>query len=402
MTRITILFVAVSWFHVGDLLAQSRPSTADAGSAPAEFVMHRVGHFRSEACGVGDFNNDGQLDIVAGPFLYLAPDWTATKIRELEGEVDEQGKGYYWDFMNVPLDIDGDGLLDVASCSWHGKNSTWYRNMGAAGVLWPRSTIEENGHFEHGDLWDIDGDGRRNEILPSVTGTSWYELRHDAGDSRGLVKHVVSEKPMDWGCGVGDVNGDGRPDLLRPNAWFEAPAEPRAGPWTEHPLALGHLAEGTADHTPQIWVYDVNADGMNDIITSSAHQYGIFWYQQLRQGTAVTWRQHLIDASWSQSHALVMADINDDGTLDVVTGKRFFAHDGNDPGAFEPLGVYWYELKRGSTPTWQKHTISFNQRIGAGMNVPIADLDHDGDLDVVVTGKWGGPVWFENRLLQGK
>ncbi|HPP54300.1 MAG TPA: FG-GAP-like repeat-containing protein, partial [Thermoguttaceae bacterium] len=89
-----------------------------------------------------------------------------------------------------------------------------------------------------------------------------------------------------------------------------------------------------------------------------------------------------------------------DGDLDLATGKRFFAHNGGDPGALEPLCVYWYELKRekGKEPEWVRHAISVGQGIGSGMNIPVVDLDGDGDLDVVVTGKWGGPVWFENKL----
>lgn len=362
------------------------------------FVMHRVGTFRSEACGVGDFNNDGQIDIVAGPYLYLAPDWKTRKIRTLKGAVDEKGRGYYWDFMNAPLDVDGDGLLDVVSCSWHGKRSQWYRNTGAAEGLWPRTVFEQNGHFEHGELWDIDGDGKPLEVLPSVTGTIWYELARTAGGKQQLVKHVVSKKRYDWGCGVGDVNGDGRPDLLRPGAWFEAPADPRKGTWKEHPLAVGHVDEGKSDHTPQIFTCDVNGDGLNDIVTSSAHKYGIFWYQQISAGSGIRWKQHVIDASWTQAHSLAMADLDGDGDKDLITGKRYFAHNGRDPDGHGALGVYWYELKKGKSPAWIKHVVSFDEGIGSGMNIPVVDLDKDGDLDFVVTGKWGGPVWFENKM----
>lgn len=386
--------IALTLFPVFVLAAVA---TAVAAKPP-EFEMHRVGNYRSEACGVGDFDNDGKLDIVAGPFVYLAPKWETVKIRKLRGSVDEQGNGYMYDFMNLPLDVDGDGRLDVVSCSWHEKRSVWFRNIGLDGALWPETVVEINGNFEHGDLWDIDNDGKPDEILPGVRGTVWYEVATQPDGKSGIAKYTVSDKVRIWGVGAGDVNGDGRADVLRPGAWYEAPADPRGGDWKEHPLALGSLEEDKPDHTPQILVYDVNADGLNDIITSSAHRYGIFWYQQIRRGTELSWRQHVIDQSWSQAHSLTLADLDDDGDLDLVTGKRFKAHNGRDPGGNDPPGVYWYKLERGANPVWTKHVVSFDQGVGSGMNAPVVDLDGDGDLDIVVTGKWGGPVWFENTF----
>jgi len=234
-------------------------------------------------------------------------------------------------------------------------------------------------------------------VLPHTQRTVWYERGTLDDGSRGMIVHVISDKPMNFGGGVGDINGDGRPDVLRPDAWFEAPPDIRKDPWKEHPLALGSLEEGKSEHTPQILVYDVNGDGRNDIITSSAHRYGIFWYEQIARDGEIAWKQHVIDASWSQAHSLALADLDGDGDLDLVTGKRFMAHNGGDPGAFDPIGVYWYELERGPAPRWTKHVITHGDGIGSGMNIPVVDLDGDGDLDVVVTGKWGGPVWFENR-----
>lgn len=385
-----IAMLAVALWGAGPLHGLSR---ADGPS----FVPHRIGQFRSEAVGVGDFDNDGKPDVIAGELLYLAPGFKPVKVRTLKGEVDDQGKGYRWDFMNEPYDVDGDGLLDVIACDWFQKHCTWYRNTGTAGGEWPESVIERNGNFECGGLADVDGDGRALEVVPSVQRTVWYELVKGADGRRSFVVRVVSEKPFDYGVGVGDVNGDGRPDFVRPGAWFEAPADPRAGAWTEHPLLLADREEKVPQHTPQIIVYDVDGDGKNDLITSSAHRYGIFWYEQKRDGSAITFEQHLIDDSWTQAHSLALADLDADGVPELITGKRFMAHNGTDPEEDRPLGVYYYTLKRTPSVSWTRHAISQDAGIGSGLNIPIVDLDGDGDLDLVVTGKWGGPLWFENR-----
>jgi len=306
------------------VLLLSSYSVGAAAQKPVTFVAHRVGHFHSEACAVGDFNNDGKLDIVAGPYWYEAPDWTPHLFRALEGKADEKGKtfsvdekgvGYWDDFMNLAMDVDGDGLQDVVTCSWFSRQLDWYRNIGPNPGLWPITVSDKNGNYECGELWDIDGDGRKLEILPDTKDTKWHEIGTTQDGKRGLVRHDVSSNQKLFGGGVGDINGDGRRDILRPDAWYEAPADPRKGRWMEHPLAVGSLTEGQADHTPQIQVYDIDNDGLNDILTSSAHGHGIFWYKQIKDGSSRSWKQYVIDKSWSQAHSITLADMDGDGDL---------------------------------------------------------------------------------------
>ncbi len=371
--------------------AADAPEPKNVAPGGVKFAMHRIGNFRSEACGVADFNCDGKPDVFAGEFLYLAPDFKPVKVRTIAGSVDENGKGYRNDFANMPLDVDGDGKPDIISVDWFSKSSTWFKNTGASGE-WPMTLIEQNGNFECGNLADVLGHGKADCVLPDVKRTVWYEQVKG-----GLAIHVVSEKPMNFGGGAGDLNGDGRPDIIRPDAWFEAPADPRKGEWIERPIKLGSKEDGKSEHTAQILVFDVNGDGLNDLICSSAHRYGIFWYEQFREGGEIKFKRHLIDDTWTQAHSLALGDLDGDGKPELVAGKRFMAHNGKDPEEDAPLGVYYYKLQVKPEVKWTKHVITFNQGVGSGLNVCLADMDGDSDLDVVVTGKFGGPVWFENK-----
>jgi hypothetical protein len=137
-----------------------------------------------------------------------------------------------------------------------------------------------------------------------------------------------------------------------------------------------------------MYVVDINGDGRSDILTTMAHDYGVCWYESLADGT---WAQRVIDNSWSQAHASVFVDLNGDGQRDLITGKRYLAHNGNDPGEREPLGLYWYEYRKDEAGAveWIRHIVDYGQRMGGGMQIQVADLDGDGDLDLVSGGKSG-------------
>lgn len=357
-----------------------------AASRPADipFEKHTLDLGANESCAVADVNGDGKPDIISGENWYEGPKWKKHHFRDLPYS------NYYIDnFSDLPLDVNGDGRVDIVSCSWFAHRLLWFENPGREGAAWKEHPVEMRFPVEFAFLVDLDNDGKKHEVLPqfgdSKAPLTWYDV-----SGGNLVPHVVSNESYGHGIGAGDVNGDGRADILTPKGWFEAPPDPRTGTWKFHPDwdlgALGFL-----------YVQDVNGDGRNDIVTSFAHDYGIFWVEQGENGK---WTKHMIDDSWSQSHAMTMVDLNGDGRMDLVTGKRFWAHNGHDPGDHDPLGVYWYESippsKPGGEIEWVRHVVDYSTRTGGGMQIPVADLDGDGDLDFVVAGK-SGLFLFENK-----
>jgi hypothetical protein len=293
---------------------------------------------------------------------------------------------YYDDFSTIPLDIDGDGFTDFITGGWWGNTLRWRRNPGPAGGDWAEHIIANCGNVETTRAWDVDGDGVV-EIVPNTPGGPLVVYKLVAPGR--FEAFPVHGEAQGHGLGFGDINGDGRGDFILARGWLEAPPDPLHGEWTLHrEFDLGSASI-------PILVVDVNGDGLNDLIVGQAHDYGLHWYEQTRgdDGKRV-WIKHAIDPHCSQYHDLLWADIDGDGACELVTGKRYRAHNDHEPGWNDDLGIYYFKWDGES---FSKQVISHGPLgvgAGCGIHFALADLRGTGRLDIVAPGKDGLHVFF--------
>jgi hypothetical protein len=381
-------------------------SARNAAAKTVQFSRRHLFVSPYESATVGDVNHDGFPDIVSGAYWFAGPDFVPQAFRP-----NNMAKEAVRTNSDHLVDVDGDGWLDVIAGGWEEDGIYWYRNPGNGpaerGAPWEMHKpwdahllAKTRGHMEMFALHDFDHDG-----VPELYSANYrkeapleiWRLSKGPGgpETTTLIPFVLGAQGGGHGFAFGDVNGDGREDVLTEVGWYERPpGDPFAGPWKLHPeTALPHPS------CPFV-VKDLTGDGRLDIIFGRGHNVGLYWLEQMPpapDGTTV-WTKHVIDESWSQAHALALADIDGDGEDELIAGKCVWAHNGGDPGALEPLVIYYYKWDR-ARAVFTRHTIAAKgDNIGLGRQYSVVDLNGDGRLDLTVPSKQGLWVFFNQGL----
>lgn len=358
--------------------------TAYAGAQPSlQFEKKFVASEAFETVAVLDVDSDGVPDLLSGSYWYKGPDFVS---RKFIGAIPRHSE-YYDDFAGIAMDFNSDKRTDVVSGGWFGGILLWRENPGKDGT-WPEHIIARSGNIEATRSWDLDGDGVP-EIVPNTPGKPLRAYRLRYTQQRVSWDSVRILDTHGHGLGFGDINGDGRGDFVTDGGWVEAPADPFRGKWILHPDF-----KVTQASVPMI-IADVNGDRLNDIIIGQGHDYGLYWMEQKRNKQGVrSWQKHSIDPFNAQYHTMEWIDLDNDGRNELVTGKRYRAHDDNDPGAHDPVGLYYF---RWDGETFVKQVISFGkpgEGKGTGLCFQVVDLNNDGWKDIAVAGKDGLYVFY--------
>lgn len=378
------------------------------------YTMQRVNDYYYAWCaGVGDFNHDGVADIESGPYYYLGPDFVERR-RYRNGRIYNGATEYSPDMVSFAGDFTGDGWDDILTSDLvNGRPIDLHVNPHGESRKWDTYRVIPGITTEVVLMRDMDGDSKP-EILFGGNGIIAYAKPDPAKPTEPWVIHPISERGGRvniHGIGAGDINGDGRIDAVVAGGWYEQPPKGGASdsPWTFH---ADNFGAGGAE----IAVYDVNGDGLNDLVTSlAAHGFGLSWFEQKRDASkAISFVEHKVmgdfstknvgDITFSELHGSTSADMDGDGVPDFVVGKRFWSHleNYNGPDPYGAAVLYVYRTVRNPKAEGGAEFVPelVHNRSGVGSAFQVADLNKDGALDIITSGNRGTFVFFGKPSAQ--
>ena len=381
-----------------------QPKIAAPEEVSRRFRMQALNEFYySWGPSVADINRDGNPDIVAGPYYYLGPDFATAREIYMAKTLDASTQ--YFNGVQFAYDFTGDGWPDVIN-SLFTQPTILYVNPRGESRRWDSFTVTDNISSEIALLKDIDADGKL-EYLVKDSNNQIVAARPDPANPTGLwLKTPLTERGpwTNHGMGIGDVNGDGRVDLLNGYGWWAQPAKGATGTWTYHPAGFGRWSRSSPGGA-EMAVYDVNGDGLSDVVTSlQAHGWGLSWFEQKKAADgAITFVEHPImgdfstknagNVTFSQLHGSGWADIDGDGIQDFITGKRFWSHLDNwiDPDPYGAPVLYVYRTVRNPKAPGGAEFVPelVHNRSGIGSHVALVDLNKDGAPEIVTSTKRG-------------
>jgi hypothetical protein len=395
-----------------DLAVKIRP----VEQVSSRFRMQRLSDFYySFGAAAGDYNRDNVTDVVAGPHIYFGPDFTKSREIYLSTTINPSTQFASDCWMQYSFDFTGDGWDDVINASFGGANSgvVLYVNPKGEPRRWDSYRVVDSQQTEIAVLSDIDGD-KKPEFVYGAQGTMRFAKPDPANPTGPWTVRIVSEPgyATAHGVGAGDVNGDGRTDILNAYGWWEQPSAGPGGaqPWTYHPEAFGRNIGRAGAGGSVMAVYDVNGDKLNDVVTSlAAHGWGLAWYEQKRDASGtISFVQHMVmddhntknagNVSFSQVHGTNFADVDGDGITDFIAGKRYWSHQDTqiDPDPYGDAVLYWYRTVRNSKAPGGAELVPelVHNRSGAGSDVYVGDINKDGRVDLLTSTKFGTFLFF--------